>query len=315
MLLHFLNEKISLPKLAQDGMIPDGAFMSTARQREGVLPEKAVLVIKHARAWELCRDFSMKIMSSKTFGIIELCQVVSSNYKFLAQSKEQQIVAMRKTVEDRWNVEYAIWQEAADKYLEVETIETELKLVCEAAKTGDFSSCSWVEEGGTDEGKQKLVKDYQNLFNNVAFMSRSAHAILAMFVDGAWGDPKAIEKVLPQLKAAEDNKHAIRDRLCIVAMTSLLCEKPRPDSFQKNLSMRVAWWKKLGYNMGSLPTFSKQLYDEALKEPGRPAAPTAAEAASKAAKSAPTASKAEAPAPSKFSGVRLAVKRLRDTDS
>lgn len=114
-----------------------------------------------------------------------------------------------------------------------------------------------------------MVREYQFLFNNVNTVHRIAISLDAAFATGAeWCKEEhvKVKEVLPPVNEASKNKDAMRNNIAIAAITSCLCEKPRPASFSTTLKACLAFTKQIGYKLEHLPKFVKQLLSEANKK-------------------------------------------------
>ena len=193
----------------------------------------------------------------------------------LVGSQEAAVKDVVEAIQEATSSAFLKWVESS-KLQDWAEIHAKMSQVNEGAKTGDFTSCAWIELEN-DATSQAMITRYQHIWTNVKTIHSVAVALKGMFKDipSLTEKLQAVEEILPNAAAASQAYDAMRDNMCVAGITNLLLLKPRPTNLDVQLKGAEAAASKMGWKVSSLPKYSKQLYDEFVSASPKPASENA----------------------------------------
>ena len=178
---------------------------------------------------------------------------------------------------------------AASLYEDYAALDKKLAAVLTAGETGDFTECQWVQCPEKNDEHALSVRRYQQMIDNAATVSRVAQTLLPLVTRLGNEDLKQMaQNVMFHATAANDNVKTMKLNIAAAGLLSLLQQKPRQASFEKDLKDCIQWVTgTLKVSLKDMPKYLRSTYAEATqKAAAGSTTPSSAAASSTTASSA-----------------------------
>ena len=189
--------------------------------------------------------------------------------KWLADSGHDMISEMGTQITDAWTNTFKEWLAGAS-FSEYESAVEVVNIVLQAAESGDFSECAWVQKQDNEDMAEKL-RNYQNIWIKLQTTHDVALALQSALKDvpSLKTDKDAVDAVTVNTSAIMKKKDTMRENLCVASFTTLLAANPAPADFPKKFDKLGTWAKSMGFTTTTLPKYIRNLHRAAMtSKPG-----------------------------------------------
>ena len=231
-----------------DGM-NDHEFLATATELQGVLPERAGVLVKQADAWRQVKATMEKLAKGSSMKVLDLAPVmkslkdVESAHEII---KREDLTLAIERLNKEWADQYSYW--LADARLQTNNLDNTISRyeeVAKAAETWDFGEVQWFFTDKEEE-MQAIRGDVQWMFCfgppalGPTSRLRSAESLNLML--STWNKEAAedVSEIQASLKAAIDKGSRMNYLVAVMSFLDVLARNRTPtftEDFAKALQL------------------------------------------------------------------------------